>query len=96
MLTKIVDNFESLYSLTVGQGWIDEEVFDELGFPCDIDANKKEALRNTGISQESYQQSKYLTMNINVIFICNKLLRLKQNSERKYRRGYSKMNGNTL
>ena len=41
MLTKIVDNFESLYSLTVGQGWIDEEVFDKLGFLYDIDAMEK-------------------------------------------------------
>ena len=96
MPTKIVDRFKLLYNLTVEQGWIGEEVFDYLGFPCGMDANGKEALRNTGISQESHQQSNFLTMRINVTFTCNELLRLKQNSERKYRLGYSKMNGNTL
>ena len=61
MLSKIVSNFDLFYCLTVEQGRIPEEVFDSLGFPLDENANRKEVLRNCGISQESYQQSKCLT-----------------------------------
>ena len=48
------------------QGRIPEDVFDDLGFPCDKDVNGNEVLRAAGISQESYQQSKCLTHKIQI------------------------------
>ena len=58
---KMFDNFTYLYSIMIDQGSITEDVFDEFGFPQDRDVNGKEVLRNAGISQESQQQSKWLT-----------------------------------
>jgi 3-isopropylmalate dehydratase small subunit len=43
------------------QGRIPEDVFDDLGFPCDKDVYGYEVLRAAGILQESYQRSKCLT-----------------------------------
>ena len=57
----VIDNFTHLYRITMEQGRIPEDVFDDLGFPHNKDVYGHEVLRAAGISQESYQQSKCLT-----------------------------------
>jgi hypothetical protein len=55
------------------QGRIPEDVFDDLGFPCDKDVYGHEVLRAAGILQESYQRSKCLTHEFQ-INLCQELL----------------------
>ena len=58
---KIISNFKYLFKIVAKFGRIPEEVFDELGFPDDVDASGKVVKRDAGISREIVQRSKWLT-----------------------------------
>ncbi len=47
---RVIDNFTDLFGIMMEQGRISEDVFDDLGFPRDKDANGREVLRAAGIS----------------------------------------------
>lgn len=57
---KFIASFTRLYKLMFDNGHVPDEVYDELGFPKDKDANGNDVLRYAGISQESKQRSKIL------------------------------------
>ena len=57
----IIDKFMYLYNIMLEQGQIPEDVFNDLRFPGDNNVHGSEVLRNAGILQKSYQQSKCLT-----------------------------------
>jgi hypothetical protein len=57
----VVDTFEHFLRIMDKEGHIPEDHFDLCGIRMDKDIHGKEAVRAATISQESYQQSKYLT-----------------------------------
>jgi hypothetical protein len=57
---RLIANFGLLYNTMLEHGRIDDELYYELGFPKDLDANGKEVIRDAGITQEWLQRSKWL------------------------------------
>jgi hypothetical protein len=57
----VVMNFNRLYSEALKHGEITDDLFDELGFPIDLDMNGRPMLRYAGIRQEPYQRAKNLS-----------------------------------
>ena len=53
-----IDYFKKLFDITLKNGHISEQVYDELGFPKDVDPHGNIVARDATISQESYQRAK--------------------------------------
>ncbi len=78
---SVIDIVTYLYRITMEQGRIPEDVFDDLGFPCDKDVYGHEVLRATGIWQENYQRSKCLTHEFQ-IDLCKEHIERIENDQR--------------
>ena len=56
-----VNSFLYLFQQYLKKGHVDNEVFEDLGFPVDQDADYQSICRDTTIQQESRQRAKTLT-----------------------------------
>ena len=53
-----IDSFPYLYTKVLDDGHLDDSIFEEVGFPMDINASGQNVRRDASITQESQQQAK--------------------------------------